>query len=234
MKLKNWLAMAVLFPQLSFAAGADRAPADEGSKLLRGVGVGAQYTLFVVSSSYLAVLTHEWGHAAAASAYGAEGIEVEAGLTSGRTTYYPPDGLSRTDDAVISLAGNAVNRLNVGWSNLVLDHALTDGTWSSKWMATFYLGNRAVNVEEWIGGLTNSDADFYKAADSLASDGFGHDAVYATFGLLIAADIWWSWNTIMNNGRRFAGNKAIPENSSTRFMFTPIGGGVGFRFARRF
>jgi len=226
MKIRGWIVLAAFVPHLAVAA--------EGSKFFSAVGTGAEYTLYVVSSSYLAVLTHEWGHAAAASAYGADGIEVEAGLTSGRTTYYPPSNLTRTDDAVISLAGNAVNRMNAGWSNLVLDHALTDGNWPSKWLATFYLGNRAVNIEEWLAGLTNSDADFYKAADSLASDGFGHDAVYGTFGLLIAADIWWSWNTIMNNGRRFAGNKAVHAEASSHFMFTPIQGGAGVMFARWF
>jgi hypothetical protein len=200
------------------------------SKFLSALGNSAEYTAYFVASSYLAVLTHEYGHAAAAKAYGATDIEVEAGISSGVTTYYEGKRMSGSDDAVISLAGNTVNRLNAGWSNLLLP-VMTDGTWKSKFLATFYLVNRAFVVEEWIRAAGAEDADFYKASESLSSRSFSRDQVYAIFGAVIAADLWWSWRTIRDNSLRFSGKQVTAEAPAADFHFAPMEDGA--RFALR-
>lgn len=203
------------------------AAAAEQSKFVRSVGFGVEYTLYIGLSSYLGVLTHEYGHALAAKSYGATDVTVEAGLTSGVTSYYEPDeGLSDEEDAVVSLAGNSVNRMNAGWSNLLHPH-FAEGTWPSKFFATFYLVNRGIVVEEWIRGIYAETADFYKAAEALSSKSLSHDQIYALFGLAIAADIWWSWRTIMDNGIRFAGNRPESMADSAQVSLVPLRDGLG-------
>lgn len=197
----------------------------EEAKFYSFASTGVEYTGYFIASTYISVLTHELGHAAAAKAYGAKNIRIEAGLGGGVTRWNRARHWSDSDRTVVGLAGNAVNRLNVGWSNLLLPR-LTDGEWPSKFTATFYLMNRYFLVWEWVRAAWDEDADFYKASDSMSSSTISHDQVFGFFGAVIAADIWWSWRTIQNNGRRFAGRAAKGDSTSSDFFVVPVNGGA--------
>lgn len=200
------------------------------SRYSRNAWVCLEATTYVVSSLYLSVFLHELAHAAAAKAAGAKDIRISMGIDGGVTEFrYTPD-VSEAEKGVIFASGLATNRLLAFGAGEILD--ATDATgWPARWGATFYLINRVLIIGNWTIGITNHTTDYNQLAELISPNNAGSVLVYVGFGLLLAADVYLTWDEINRNLKRAIGDEDLAaETSAHRFIITPTYAAYRYRF----
>lgn len=171
-----------------------------------------EYAAYAVTIGYTSIALHEFGHYLAARSVNAKVTGMRIGLLGGVTDVRTA-GLSDDQLNYIYLAGATMNRLNAGWSNLLLEKTREDSM-LTRFGGGFYLMNRWMITFLWLQGLYTSN-DFTNSRDLWTRDKSSRDKIYAGYAALIALDIWWSWNEVQANTSRFLGHTVTKNESAT-------------------